>query len=68
MLTFYVICKKVEGAYLLDKRNVIWYAGTSESDARTIFNRCVASKQSKDIYVLFSQLNGDKRLNVILER
>lgn len=67
-IIYHVIRKKVDGAYLLDKRNDIIYTDTIEEDAREIFNHRIANKQKGETYDLVMEIKGQRYLQILCER
>jgi hypothetical protein len=64
-VVYHVVCKNVDGAYLLDKRNDIIYTGTCKDDAWDIFNNCITNKQKGKAYVLFAETRGCRLLKIL---
>ena len=67
-ITYHVVKRKVDGAYLLDKRNETVYSGNSKDDAFEVFNKYIQSKQKCDTYVLFEKVEGVRFLNILREQ
>ena len=67
-ITYHVVKRNVDGAYLLDSRNEAIYSGNSKDEAFDVFNKRVQSKQKGDTYVLFEEVEGVRFLNILRER
>lgn len=70
-MKYYVIAKKYDGVYLLDNRNYIVLSTDDYNEANECIYDCLkSSKEHKQIctYVLCSQKDGDRYLEILLER
>lgn len=65
---YYIVRKNVAGAYLLDNRNKIVYAGNNEQNARDEYSKIIANKQKNETYTLFVQINNQRYLQIIQEQ
>lgn len=65
---YYVVKKNMQGVYLLDTRNNLYYAGKDSQMAWSIYKGALSHKKDKEVYTIFTKTASDKFLTVLNEK